>query len=114
MLEHPKSVKMAQKRIFIRRTQGEIDTINKRVSELGKDMNMYLRSEICKLNKKFAECPESVTPATGTKEQYSFYVSEHSYDTLNRIATRMQRPISTVFDELLISPLLRPGKVSVL
>jgi hypothetical protein len=105
---------MAQKRIFIRRTQGEIDAINKRVSELGKDMNMYLRSEICKLNKKFEECPESVTPATGKKDQFSFYVSEYSYNTLNRIAVKMQRPISTVFDELLISPLLRPETTSAL
>lgn len=106
---------MASKRVFITRTSGEFDTIGSRIKELGKpNMQVYLRSEICKIRSGFDRQPTSITTANGEKIIKSYYISEDCYNVLKRLSIMMKRPIASVFDELLISPLLRPDTLSVL
>lgn len=106
---------MASKRVFIQRTDGEMQLVNRRIKELGKsNMTAYIRSELCRLRNKLEECPTSVTCAEGHKKEKVYYLSEYSYQTLELLSIKMKRPIATVFDELLISPLLRPDTLSVL
>jgi hypothetical protein len=103
---------MNQKRVFIVRTEGELNAIDVRISELGKsDMAAYIRSEIKKVGTKFNECPFCITPAEGDKKQKAFYISNDSYQILKQLSEKMKKPISSVFDELFIIPLLLPESI---
>lgn len=100
---------MSQKRVFVVRTEGELNAIDVRILELGKiDMAAYIRSEIKKVGVLFNECPLCITPADGEKKEKAFYISNESYEILRQLSDKMKRPISSVFDELFITPLLMP------
>lgn len=107
ILQMPK--KTRQKRIKIFRTKGEFDFIEERVKELGKtDWHFYMRCELHKLEKKFNECPNCITPAEGEKVEKVHYVSDETYDMLLKLAKVMDKTPSLIVDEFIIMPLLRP------
>src|SRR5450432_3836122 len=101
---------MKNKRIKIHRTKGEFKAIDKRVKELGKeDLNSYLRSEIYKLEKEINRCPECITQGTGDekKPERVHYVSEETYAALLKISRRMKKPVASIIDDFIITPLLQ-------
>lgn len=105
---------MRNKRIKIRKTEGEFSAIDRRVRELGKpDLNAYLRSEIYKLEKEIDRCPECITEGTGDekKKERAHYISIETYAQLLKLKRRMRKPISSIIDDFIILPLLT-GKTS--
>jgi hypothetical protein len=95
--------------ISISKTAGEWEIINQKISESGKEnLSEYIRGEVRKLQIKFRECPECITPATGgTAITKRPYIPIYYYAEIKLIALRMSIPVSSVIDELIISPLLQ-------
>lgn len=96
-----------KKQITITRTQGEWERMEKLSIQLGKPtLTALFHSELYKLEKKIDECPHCVCAASGNKLERKIYIHEDTYNRLAKIAALMQRPIGTVVDEFIITPLL--------
>ncbi len=101
--------KTQKKRIKIYRTEGEFEEMNLKIKSSGKtDLNYYLRSEIYKLERNFEKSPTTLTAASGEKVYKVHYIEEKSYQILLKLSIIMKKPISSIVDELIISPLLTP------
>lgn len=102
---------MTKNRITIWRMPEEFEVIDTKIKELGKsDLNCFLRGEIRKLEKTFRNCPLCITHAKGgDKIQKFHYIEQSSYEALSTISDLMDKPISSIIDDFIISPLLRPN-----
>lgn len=100
---------MSLKRIYIQRTAGEWNVINEEVKKLGKqDLHTYLHCGISRLKRIYQECPDCITPAQGEITQKSHQLPDELYEILEKLSQKMKKPISSIVDDLLITPLLRP------
>lgn len=96
-----------QKRVQLSRTEAEWAAIDAKAEELKKrDFNSLMRSELQKIKSKFDECPICITPAMGKRKKRNCFMDQETYDALNQIAKRMQRPVASVVDEFIISRLI--------
>ena len=75
------------------------------------DLTSYIHSEIKKIADIFQECPTCITHAHGRKIEKQPWISSISLKRLEAISVMMQKPISSVIQEFIISPLLQQGKV---
>lgn len=97
-------------RIFITKTKGEWQAIVIILSELRKKAGLpsYVRNESSRLIRDFKDCPDCITPAEGEKVQREFCIPDDEYEELLKIAEKMKITVSSVIDDLVISPLLLP------
>lgn len=97
-------------RIFITKTKGEWEAVNIILSELRKRarLSKYVRNESLRLVRDFKECPNCITPADGDKVKMQFLIPDNEYEELKLIAEKMKISVSSVIDDLVISPLLLP------
>lgn len=99
------------KRILISRTEGEWRYIMKAVKATGStNIDSFLRKEITKLGKRFEECPDCVSPAEGEKQKRCYRISDEAHSFLSAASKVMNKPISTIVDELIINPILTGRK----
>jgi hypothetical protein len=100
---------MSTRRVKLSRTVEEWELIEQRISESGKaNFNAFMRSEINRIKIKYAECRLCVSPAEGKRKQKEHFLDEETYQMFQEIASRMQKPVASVIDDFIISPLLRP------
>jgi hypothetical protein len=100
---------MKEKRVVLFRTAGEWDLIEKKIRKMGKsDIHIYLNTNISRLKMGYNECRECVSSAQGELIRKSHIIPDHLYPYLQDMARLMQKPISTIVDDLLIAPLLTP------
>lgn len=92
-------------RLTFQRTKSEWDYILSIIPE--GDLNRFLNKEIVKLVKKFDESPSEVTCASGDKSSKTYRPHPDTYDGLESISKRMKKPIASIVDELIISPILQ-------
>lgn len=92
-------------RICITRTQGEWDII---VAGMKNGLSHYIRMECSTLIDDFKDCPLCITPASGDKIERQFRIPDDVYKELEKISKTAQRPISSIIDDFIISPLLLP------
>jgi hypothetical protein len=99
-----------QKKIIIRRTEGEIELIRQRLRDIKRgDINAYLRTETRKLVSTFKDCPNCITSAYGDKKEITYQIDEPEiHKGLAQISFIMQKPISSIIDDFFIAPLLLP------
>lgn len=96
-------------KIYIQRTEGEWQYLDQKAREMGKtDIHSAIRCQISKLQKEFKECPSCVTPAGGEKKVRKHFIPPHQLEELQKIADIMQKPLTAVVDEFVITPLLLP------
>lgn len=97
---------MASKRIFISKTEAEWEIIDIRLKEMNKsDLSNYLRSGILKLKEeleKRSNCPRKSI----IERQPS--IPTDMYDDLYRISIAINKPIASIVNDYLITPLLHP------
>jgi hypothetical protein len=97
------------KRIKLLRTVAEWQIIDRKIKESGKtNFNAFLRSEINRIKIMYSECKNCVTPAEGPRKQKVHSIDEQTYEMFEEISKRMQRPVASVIDDFIISPLLKP------
>jgi hypothetical protein len=95
------------KSVVIKKTEGEWEVIEKKIECLGrKNLSNFLRCEIIKLNRRFTECPNCVSPSSGEKVTKRPYIPITVYKDLEKIAIKMQVPVTVVIDRLIITPIL--------
>lgn len=100
------------KPIYLIKTEGEWDAIEKAISKMGrKNLNKFIRTEANKLGNAYIECPDCITQASGEKLEKRPKIPIESYKKLEKIAKRMDVKVSTVIDILIILPLLQ-GKAA--
>lgn len=92
-------------RICITRTEGEWETI---LSTMKNGLSQYIRMECSTLIRDFEDCPNCVTPADGKKIVRQIKIPDEVYRELEKIALKAQKPVSSIIDEFIISPLLLP------
>lgn len=97
-------------RIFITKTEGEWDAMAIILSELQKKAGLasYVRHESSRLITDYKKCPYCITQAEGEKVQKEFCIPDNEYEVLKLIAEKMKISVSSVIDDLVISPLLLP------
>lgn len=100
----------ASKRIALTRTQGEWEAIDKILKENKSEFHSYLRRESSRLRNAAKECLACVTPAGGPKKQRRHNIPTDIYNDLLEIARLAGKEVGDVLDELLLTPLLLPGK----
>lgn len=94
-------------RVFIRRTEAEWEIIKAKISVTCKDdLNLFLRKEIYKLaNKKSGIGSVNYQYGKTTIDKYPS-LTPHSYEVLKKLSIIMKRPMSSIVDQYIISPLL--------
>jgi hypothetical protein len=109
---HDHDHQQPSRQIYILRTEGEWELAEKHVIEhhYG-DLHSYLRREISRLKNKYQECDVCVSAAMGSVKRLRHNIPIEIYDALQPLAERMHKPISTIIDHMLITPLLFPQKV---
>lgn len=97
------------RQISISKTPGEWEVIQQKVSELSKNgLASYITNEICKIKRKFDECPKCIAPAGNGKSKVKRpLISLIVYEDMKIIAHHMHVDVSTAIDELIIEPLLK-------
>lgn len=95
-------------RIIPSRTKKEWDEIDK-ISE-GTEWSIFWRRQINILREEYRQCPNCVIKASGQKYRRSIEISEGQYDFLKSLAKQMKKPIASVVNELLISPIIRKAR----
>jgi hypothetical protein len=97
------------KRVKLFRTATEWEIVERKIKESGKtNFSAFLRSEINRIKIMYDECNECVTPADGPKKQKVHSLDEQTYKMFEDISERMHKPIASVIDDFIISPLLKP------
>lgn len=98
------------KRILITRTKKEWNLILLKIAEKNKRSGLpsYIRHSTSSLIKDFEDCPDCLDNSDGNKIKRAFIVPVDDYKKLEKIAKKLHKPISTVIDDLVISPLLLP------
>lgn len=97
---------MASKNFYITRTQGEWVALERIAIASGKSNILSLfRAEISKLIKKI-EQEDHFKHVCGDREEKKIYVDEDTYECLERLSYKMKKPVGSVVDEFIISPLL--------
>lgn len=100
---------MPPKRVKLYRTPAEWKIIERKIQESGKsDFSSFMRSEINKLTSRYNECPYCITVAEGDKIEKACPLTDLSYDILKEISIKMQKPIASILDDFIITPLLMP------
>lgn len=95
------------KPLSILKTEGEWDIITKKLAEAGrKDLSVYIRSEVRKLNISYCENPQKFFRAPGEKVYKRPHIPIDAYNKLKIIADNMKKPVSTIVDIFIIQPLL--------
>lgn len=100
---------MMKKRYQVKlvRTQGEWDSIDKLLSDAGDNgWCEFLKKNISLLRDQYRKCPTCITPANGDKKKRCIDLNEGQYKLLEAIAFQMKKPVASVIDELIISPIL--------
>lgn len=96
-------------RIYITRTQGEWKAMETILAELQrKAIPSYVRNECHKIVKEYKGCEDCVTPAEGEPIKWQFCIPDDDYIELKKIAEKMKKTVSSMIDEMVISPLLLP------
>lgn len=94
-------------RISLLRTNGEWDRINDHISQdCNTDWSKFWNKRIAVLKENYRKCPSCVTCADGDKVTKILNFTEEQYKLLEAIAFQMKKPVASVIDELIISPIL--------
>lgn len=98
--------------VYLQHTEGEWKEIENKLKRLGKTggFHSHLHSEIYKMYAMYNECAECVSPADGDVVKVRHEIPEAVYPMLSQLSRKMKKPISTIIDELMVMPLLLPGK----
>lgn len=97
---------MASKRIFISKTKSEWEIIDSRLKEMNKsDLSNYLRSGILKLKGEL-EKRSNCNKTTRIERQPS--IPTEMYDDLRKISIAINKPVASIINDYLITPLLHP------
>lgn len=100
------------RRITIKRTAGEYRHIEDVLKKIGRqDIKKYIRAELRKILREFEDCPECITVANGKRTEKVIYVDNDIYSMLVSLSTIVKKPVNSIVDDLIIVPLLLPGKV---
>jgi len=95
-------------RITISKTPSEWENINHHLKKLTKnDIHGYVNNEVEKVVKTFISNPENVRESGGEKKKIEFVIKPSTYIVLKEISKKMERPINSFIDEIIILPLLR-------
>jgi hypothetical protein len=97
------------KPLSILKTEGEWEIITAKLAESGKkDLSVYIRAEVRKLNISYCQNPQKFFRAPGEKIYKRPHIPLESYNKLKIIADQMKKPVSTIVDMFIIQPLLMP------
>lgn len=95
------------RRISILRTEGEWKHVMALLYEQKQtDIHGYLHREISRMTNIFKDCEVCITPADGHMKSFRHNIPTHIYEKLLPIAQKMGKPVATIVDDLLITPLL--------
>ena len=89
------------------RTQGEWDAVMAIAQEEGVDINRFWKRKITLLREKCRQCPECVIKSKGKKVRKPIELTEGQFVFFHDLAKKMKKPVTSVVNELLISPILR-------
>lgn len=97
-------------RILIRRTEAEWKAIKEKIAVTNKgDFNSFLRREIYKLANKQSGVG-SINQSYGEQQVDKYHsLTPHSHEVLKLLSKKMKRPIGSIVDQYIISPLLCSG-----
>lgn len=99
------------KRISILKTEGEWHYISQMLADdKNCDLHSYLHREISRLSTKYVECEVCITKADGVLKSYRHNIPTHIYMKLLPLAQKMGKPVATIINDLLITPLLLPDR----
>lgn len=98
--------------VYLQHTEGEWREIENKLKQLGKSggFHSHLHSEIYKMFALYKECEECVSPAEGEVIKKRHEIPDAVYPMLAQLSKKMRKPISTIIDELMVMPLLLPGR----
>lgn len=92
-------------KLYISRTKKEWETIEQKLSQIGKsDLASFINRKVYQLEKEYKKCPQCVCEIVEDRKQKKISVSYPK--VLQKISVKTGKPISTVLDRLIIEPLL--------
>ncbi len=93
-------------RIFLTRTQKEWELVENKLRQMNRsDINAFINSSICALEKEYSDCPEMVCFG-GNKSTKRFYVHPQTFEILSKISQVTGVHESTIVNKLIIEPLI--------
>jgi hypothetical protein len=95
------------KQLSIRRTEWEWQIIEEKIYSSGKEsLTSFIRAEAVRLKKDFTNYPLDKIPEECTKIEKRPYLPVGLYQSLEEIASKMNIPVSTLIDRMILDPLL--------
>lgn len=97
-------------RIFIKKTQEEWNNLSFIMSrqEFRSGLPNFIRRESFRFVQEVKDSPDKISTLENMKIQKEFIFPESQYEELFRLSVILRKPVSTIIDEFVISPLLLP------